>query len=305
MKQRVIFIVGPTAVGKTEAAYLLAKKIKGEIISCDSMQVYRSMDIITSKPKKLLQKNIPHHMLGVVSPQKPYDVSQYRKEAVIKAKQILKNGRVPIFAGGTGLYVSILIDGIFEAKAQNEGIRSRLYKEAEESGGAYLYEKLKKVDPQAAGKIHLHDTKRIVRALEVCEVTGEPISKLQGQRKGLSSDYEIKIFALDMDRDTLYQRIDARVDKMFASGLVKEVKNLLKLRLSRTAACAIGIRELKGYFSGKYDIEEARGLIKKNSRNYAKRQLTWFRKDKRIQWIKIKNKQTPQDIARKIWNALS
>lgn len=304
MKQRIIFIVGPTAIGKSEIAFLVAKKMKAEIISCDSMQVYKYMDIITSKPKKLFQREVVHHMIDIVLPHKSYNVSRYRRDATLKVKEILKNGRVPIFAGGTGLYVSILLRGIFETKAQNKNIRRKLYKEAAEFTSSYLHDRLRNVDPRAASKIHPNDTKRIIRALEVYQTTGQAISKLQQERKGLVDQYEVMVFGLNMPRDKLYQRIDRRVDKMFACGLVEEVKKLLRLKLSQTAACAIGIKELKSYFEGKCDVEEAKRLIKKNTRAYAKRQLTWFKKDKRIQWIEIGDKEKPQAIAKKIWKEL-
>ena len=287
MREKIIFLVGPTAVGKTAAAVNLAKKINGEIISCDSMQIYKGMDIITSKPSKLLLKKVPHHLIGVISPIKEYDVSRYRKDALKKIKAIFKKGKVPIFVGGTGLYVAILVNGIFERKTEDLKFRARLYKEAIKRGSKKLHLRLKKIDSAAAAKIHPNDTRRIVRALEVFKTTGKPISLLQKQRSGLAKSYDVRIFCLNMEREKLYQRIDARVDKMFREGLLREVKKLLKLKLSKTARYAIGIQELKAYFDGLYDLEEAKRLIKRNSRHYAKRQLTWFRKDKRIKWIEV------------------
>lgn len=285
MKERIVFIVGPTAVGKTEIAAGLARKLNGEIISCDSMQVYKGMDIITSKPSKSLLKKVAHHLIGVISPTKEYDVSRYRRDALNKIKVILKKAKTPIFVGGTGLYVSMLVDGIFECKTEDLKFREKLYKEAKKLGSAKLHLRLKKIDPKAAAKIHPNDTRRIVRALEVFKTCGKPISELQKQRSGLAQDYDVLIFCLNMEREKLYRRIDARVDKMFKNGLLQEVKKLLKLKLSKTARYAIGIQELKGYLDGKYDLEEAKRLIKRNSRHYAKRQLTWFRKDKRIKWV--------------------
>ena len=305
MKPKLVFLVGPTAIGKTKVAVLLAKKLNAEIISCDSMQVYKNMDIVTSKPGCALRKMVKHHLIDIISPVVEYNVSKYRREAIKKIGEIVNKGKLPLFVGGTGLYRSILIDGIFKQKAQNKLIRSRLFKQAKKFGSTYLYKRLEKIDPEAAGKIHPNDTKRLVRALEVFEASGEPISKLQKQRRGLADEYDIKIFCLNMERDKLYQRIDKRVDKMFEDGVEKEVKKLLKLKLSRTAKYAIGIRELKGYFAGEYDLAEANRLIKRNSRLYAKRQLTWFRKDKRISWINIAKKETPERISKRIWKELS
>jgi tRNA dimethylallyltransferase len=304
MREKIIFIVGPTAIGKTEIAVFLAEKINAEIVSCDSMQVYKHMDIITSKPVRQLRKTVPYHLIDIISPQKTYDVYRYRKDALSKIKAILNKGKVPIFAGGTGLYMSVLIDGIFKANSKNKNIRKNLSKQASQSGSNYLYERLKRRDPQAASRIHPHDAKRIIRALEVYAITGQPISKLQRQRNGLCDKYDIRIFCLNMERDKLYQRIEDRLERMFKQGLIGEVRKLIKLNLSQTANCAIGIKELKGYFDGNYDLKEAGRLIKRNTRAYAKRQLTWFRKDKRIEWMEVGDKEKPKTVAQRIFNKL-
>lgn len=301
----IVFLVGPTAIGKTEVAAILAKKMNTEIVSCDSMQVYRGMDILTSKPAPALRKEAKHHLIDILSPAQEYNVSRYCKEAGKKIREILAKGRVPLVVGGTGLYMSMLIDGIFQVKSEDKGLRLKLTQEAKKHGSPYLYKKLKKVDPQAAFKIHPNDAKRIIRALEVFLSTGKQISRLQKDRKGLSQDHDLKIFCLDMERDKLYRRIEARVDKMFKAGLVAEVKKLLKLRLSKTSRWAIGIREIKGYLEGLYDLEEAKRQMKRNSCLYAKRQLTWFRKDKRIKWIEVADKETPALIANRVGTVLS
>lgn len=300
MKGKIIFLVGPTAVGKSAIAVCLARKINAEIISCDSMQLYKGMDIITSKPPLAVRQRVKHHLIDAVSPTKEYNVARYRQGALKKIKEILKRGKVPLFVGGTGLYMSILVDGIFKAKSQSQIVRNRLFKKVEERGSYYLYNMLKRVDPEAAKKIHPHDTKRIVRALEVFKTTGKPISLLQKQRKGLGLKYELKIFCLNMERSQLYKRIEERIDKMFSLGLIEEVKRLLRLRLSKTAAYAIGIKELKGYFAGLYNLEEAKELIKRNTRWYAKRQLTWFRKDKRIIWINLRERESFERVSERI-----
>ena len=305
MRPKIVFLVGPTAIGKTEIAIILAKKLNARIISCDSMQIYKGMDIITAKPSFNLRKRIPHYLIDIVSPTQDFNVSRYRKKALVFIEKILKNKNIPLFVGGTGLYVSCVIDGIFEMGVRNVRTRRELYKEAEDRGPEYLYGQLKKIDPGAAEKIHPHDIKRIVRALEVFRITGKPISFLQKQRKPLTALYDIKIFGLDTERKKLYHRIDSRVDEMFERGLLDEVRRLLKLKLSKTASFAIGIKELKGYFEGTYDLEEAKRIIKRNSRQYAKRQLTWFRKDKRIHWVNIDAKEKPKEIADKIWKKLS
>lgn len=305
MKPRLIFLVGPTAVGKTKIAVALAKKLNAEIISCDSMQIYKGMDIITSKPAVALREKVAHHLVDLIRPSEEYNVSKYRRDALKKAKAIIGKQKTPLFVGGTGLYMSVLIDGIFKAKTENKHLRDQLYKEAELMGSQYLHKRLMGIDAEAAAKIHPHDTKRIIRALEVFKTTGRPISKLQKQRKGITDKYEVKIFCLNMARENLYQRIDERVDRMFKRGLITEVKRLLKLRLSKTASFAIGIKELRGYFEGLYDLKEARRLMKRNTRLYAKRQLTWFRKDNRIEWVEIKEREAPKEVAEKIWGHFS
>ncbi len=304
MKKKIIFIVGPTAAGKTEDALSLAKKINGEIISCDSMQVYKGMGVLTSQPSLKFKKQIPHHLIDIVPPTREYNVASYHKAALRKINEIIKRGKVPVFAGGTGLYMSIAVNGIFKIKPPSELIRKRLYRQAEIQGSRYLHDKLKKIDPQAALKIHPNDTKRLVRALEVFMATGKPISYLQKQRKGLSENYDVEIFCLDLPQELLYSRIEKRVDRMFKQGLLGEVEKLLKLKLSKTAQYAIGINELKGYFKGEYDLDTAKALMKRNTKAYAKRQLTWFRKDKRIKWLQIKENQKPRNIGDRIWKEL-
>ncbi|MCX5705443.1 MAG: tRNA (adenosine(37)-N6)-dimethylallyltransferase MiaA [Candidatus Omnitrophica bacterium] len=300
VKPQIIFLVGPTAVGKTEIALYLAKKLKAEIISCDSMQIYKGMDIIASKPSLGQLKTIPHYLISTIPSEKAYNVSQYRKDALKIIKEIVKRKKIPLFVGGTGLYMAILINGIFELDTQGSKIRKKLQKIALNKGSDYLHKELHKVDPEAAEKIHHHDAKRIIRALEVFKLTGKSITALQKLRHGLKDDYDIKIFCLDIKREELYKRIDERVDRMFKQGLVNEARRLLKKNLSKTAACAIGLNELKGYFAGIYGQDVAKHFMKRNSRRYAKRQLTWFRKDKSIQWVKIKEMDKPKEITKKI-----
>ena len=282
MKPRIIFLVGPTAAGKTALAIRMARKLNAEIISCDSMQIYKGMGILSSQPSRSDLKKIPHHLLGQVSPDKEFNVSKYRSLVLKKIREILDRGKLPLFVGGSGLYMSVVIDGIFKLKAENKKIRKKLFLQAARLGNFKFHEKLRKIDPQSASKIHPNDTRRIVRALEVFEVSGKPISELQATRIGLKNKYDISILGLDIPRAELDQKINKRVDKMFRQGLVKEVKKLLKLKLSRTSRYAIGINEVRGYLGGLYSLKEAKELIKKNTRKYARRQITWFRKDKRI-----------------------
>lgn len=308
-KPKLYFLVGPTATGKSRVAVLLAKKMKAEIVSCDSMQVYKGMDILTSKPSVAMRKSAPHHLIGVVPPEREFDVTVFRRMALAKIKGIVRRKKVPLVVGGTGLYMSVLIDGIFQTPSQKtELVRERLYKEAQEAGNLCLYQRLKEIDPDAARKIHPNDTRRIVRALEVFETTGERISVLQKRRSGLGDEFDIEMLCLNLQRPLLYRRIEERVKRMFRQGLVREVERLLEKKLSRTASLAIGIREIKGFLEGSYDIEEARRLIVYNTCQYARRQLTWFRKDARIKWLQVEEGERPAETAQRIlkeWNVRS
>lgn len=286
-KPIVIFLAGPTAIGKSALAVSLARKINAEIISMDSMAVYKGLDIVSSKPPLRLQRKVPHHLLDIVSPPQSFDVATYRRLALKKIMEILRRGKAPLFVGGTGLYMSVVVDGIFKEVKKDEALRKRLYQQAHTRGSEFLYDKLNAVDKNAAAKIHPHDLRRIVRALEVYTLTGKPISELWRKRKGLSEKYEVRIFGLNEDRQALYSDINVRVETMFKQGLVEEVKKILKKKVSLTCAQAIGLKEVRGYLEGKYELTFAKELMKKNTRNYAKRQLTWFRKDKRVQWIEV------------------
>jgi tRNA dimethylallyltransferase len=305
LKKKIFFLIGPTAIGKSEVAISLAKKIKAEIISCDSMQVYRTMDIITSKATPAQRRAVKHHLQDIIEPAREYNVSKYRKQAISVCNKLFKKGKVPLFVGGTGLYYSIIIDGLFPSAPRDKKIRAKLYKQLALKGSGWLHKRLAGVDHAASVKIHANDAKRIIRALEVFMKTSKPISSLQKQRIGLGPEYEVKIFGLTANRQALYKKINQRVEKMFSSGLIDEVKRLLKHKLSRTAACAIGVAELKDYFNGTHSLAQAKSLMQLASRHYAKRQLTWFRKDKRIQWIKMKPAEKPKAVAQRIWKKLS
>lgn len=299
-KPQIFFLVGPTAMGKSALAVKLAKKIGAEIISLDSMQIYKGLDILSSKPTKNMRREVAHHLLDIVLLKQPFDAAAYRKIALKKIREIHREGKIPLFVGGTGFYMSVVIDGIFKEVKKDLLLRQKLYAQERTTGRGYLYERLKTIDKTAAEKIHPHDLRRIVRALEVYRLTGKPISELWQKRKGLGNTYDIKIFALNKERQKLYNDINKRVENMFTQGLVGEVKKLLRDKLSLTARQAIGIKEIEGYLDGIYDLEYTKELLKKNTRNYAKRQLTWFRKDKRISWIDADKDGALKEIMSKI-----
>lgn len=284
-KKKIVFIVGPTAIGKTEFACLLAKRLKGEVISCDSISIYKGMDIISSKPQKKIIKGIPYHLIDILSPGRQYNVARFIRQAKAKIKEILSRKKTPIIAGGSGLYIDGLLYGVFGPGRNDDGLRNRFNKAAVKYGKKYLHYKLRKLDPEAAEKIHPNNLRRVIRALEVCLLTRDKFSSLKQKRKGLMDDYNVMIFGLKLDRDRLYEKIDKRVDWMFQEGLVREVKGLLKNRLGKTAGQALGIKEIRGYLNGEYDLERAKYFLKRNTRHFAKRQITWFKRNKGIYWI--------------------
>ncbi|MDP8230724.1 MAG: tRNA (adenosine(37)-N6)-dimethylallyltransferase MiaA [Candidatus Gorgyraea atricola] len=282
---QVIFLVGPTASGKTKVSLKLAKKLNAEIVSCDSMCVYKGMDILTSKPSKSDRRKVKHHLIDIIPPTKEFSVSEYRRLAIAAIEDIFKRGKTPLFVGGSGLYVKAMVDGLFTSAGKDEKFRKAQYVLAGKYGNKYLYNKLKKVDSERAKKIHLNDLRRIVRALEIYRTEKRRPSELLKKREALG--YSFKIFGIDRPREELYKNIDERVEDMFRQGIVKEVRNLSRRKLSLTAKKALGYNEVMGYIKGDLSLGQAKELLKKNTRHFAKRQLTWFRPDKRIQWKRL------------------
>ncbi len=300
-KHKVIFLMGPTAIGKTQVSLYLAKKLEAEIINCDSMQIYRQLNISSSKPSKKAMKEITHHLFDFISPSRTYSAYQFALVARQKIKEITERDKMPLFVGGSGLYMKAVIDGLFPDTKADFKLRKSLNKISE----LVLFKRLKKVDPECARVIHPHNKRRIIRALEVYLKNKKSFSYLKKNTKSIENKYIIKIFALSMEREALYERINRGVDEMFKRGLLAEAKKLFSQRISKTARTALGIRELFDYLKGRTTLDEARHLIKRNSRRYAKRQLTWFRADKRITWIKIQPNHKPQQIAKKIIKKIS
>ena len=303
--KKVVFIVGPTGVGKTQAGLSLSALLPCEFISADSMQIYQGMDIITDKLPPDLRKKYPHHLVDIIPVTKDHNVADFVRSAKAAVEEIIKKKKTPVVIGGTGLYVNSLIHGIFEADSNDPELRLRLEAQAQASGTAALYEKLKACDPDAAAKINVSDKRRIIRALEVCEVAKRPISDLQRERHGLADEYDILLFGLRRKRDDLYRRIEQRVDFMANAGLLDEVRLLLGGKLSRTAYMCIGVREIEGFLKGEYDLNEALRLIKINSRHFAKRQMTWFNKSKDINWIDVAPDEDMGLTAKKIFKIIA
>lgn len=287
MKEKVIFIVGPTAVGKTAFAIKLARIVRGEIISADSMQAYRLMNILSQKPTPKEKRAIPHHLIDIININEEYSAARFVNLATPLIKRIIKRKRVPIIAGGSGLYVKALIDGLFSAPQKDTAFRRFLEEEADSMGAESLHDRLKIVDPESASKIHKNDLRRIIRALEIFHLTGTPISEHKKKTRGIGEHFEILIYGLILPRPTLYNRIEQRVDIMFDKGLLKEVRLMRKSRPGMTAAAALGYKEALGYMDKKYPLDQAKDLLKKNTRHLAKAQTSWFKADKRIRWIDL------------------
>ena len=299
MSKKIVVVCGPTASGKTALSIALAKAFGGEVVSADSMQIYRGMDIGTAKPTLEEREGIPHHMLDVAEPGESYSVSRYVQEATACVEDILSRGKLPIVCGGTGLYIDGLIRGTdFQPAGTDNGIREVLEKEWEEQGAEAMMARLAAVDPDSAERLHLSDKRRILRALEVYLATGETITAHNARTKAIPPRFEAVMIGLNTQpRDILYGRIDRRVDVMLEQGLLQEVQTLLeKGLLEGTAAQAIGYKELLAHFRGEMTLEAAADLIRQKSRNYAKRQLTWFRRDERVKWIVYNAPQAAQAV---------
>jgi tRNA dimethylallyltransferase len=289
MSQRrsLIIISGPTCVGKTDAAIALAEPLGAEIISADAMQVYRYMNIGTAKPTEEQRARVPHHLIDVANPDEPFSAALFKTMADAVIREIHQKGRPIFVVGGTGLYIKALVRGLFPGQEQDGVVRKRLKHEAETVGLDALYQRLQKVDPAAAARIHPKDTYRIIRALEVHHVTGQPISHHQKVHDFRHFRYRTLKIALAPDRNILYDRINRRVDLMLASGLLEEVKWLLAQGYPSTLKSmrSIGYRHMGDYLEGRTPWDETIRLFKRDTRRYAKRQLTWFRADPEILWV--------------------
>ena len=286
-KPKIIVICGPTASGKTALSIQLAKKINGEIVSADSMQIYEDMDIGTAKPTVEEMDGVKHYLIGNVSPTLRYSVANFKKDAINAIEEILKKGKTPIIVGGTGLYVDSLVNGIdYDDLEIDLGYRNQLEKISEEQGLETLYNKAVEIDPVAMEKISNNDKKRIFRVLEIYNATGKTKTEQEIESRKKDNPYDYIVFAINMDREKLYERINKRVDIMLENGLVEEVKNLIsKYDELPTAIQGLGYKEVVQYLNNEISYDEMVEKIKQETRRYAKRQLTWFRRNKEITWI--------------------
>ena len=290
-KLKMLAIVGPTASGKTAVSIEIAKRLGGEIVSCDSMQIYRRMDIGTAKPTKEEMCGIPHHLIDAVEPDAPFSCAEYVSLAGEAVKDIAARKKLPILCGGTGLYLDRFLCGEMEETHANEDLRASLFAFAEREGVAALHERLRAVDPESADAIHPNNVKRVVRALEIFEQTGIPKSEFDRRSQAVESPYDAVVIGLHYPRrEVLYERINRRVDMMLADGLLEETKRLLDegvFEVNLTAAQAIGYKELLGYLGGNETLNEAAENLKTATRRYAKRQLTWFTAKPYVEWVEM------------------
>ena len=296
---RIICVVGPTASGKTKLAVQLAKAYDGEVVSCDSMQIYKHMDIGTAKPTKEEMEGVAHHLIDMVEPGEDFSAGKYVQLADACVQDILSRGKTAVIAGGTGLYVDSLIAGRSFAPVPQTGRREALEAQLRETGGEAMLARLRDIDPEAAARLHPADEKRIVRALEVYEETGKTITQHNLETKAVPPRYRPVWIGLDyQDRAALYRRIDLRVENMLSNGLLDEIRALLALGVSpkTTAMQAIGYKEFFGYLSGACSLDEATALCKQRSRNYAKRQLTWFRRNPDMHWLRMTGAEDFSDV---------
>ncbi len=281
---RLLTIVGPTAVGKTEVSVEVARRVGGEIVSADSMQVYCGMDIGTAKPTSPERRGVPHHLIDLFAPDHPFSVAEFQSLARRAIEDIAGRGRLPMLVGGTGLYVQAVTEDFHFSPLEGDAdLRRKLAALAEVEGPDALHSRLRKADPAAAERIHAHDRRRVVRALEVCLLTGHPVAL----ERGSAGAYDLLPVGLEIERPALYRRIDARVEAMIDAGWLREVRELLEAGYGPElyAMQALGYRELISHLRGEVALGEAVALIQRNTRRYAKRQLTWFRRDSRIRWI--------------------
>jgi len=289
-KTPLLLLVGPTGIGKTAISISLAKKLNGEIISADSAQIYKYMDIGTAKITKEEMKGIPHYLIDVVYPDEEFTVSDFKKNATKHIYDINNMGKLPMVVGGTGLYVNSLVyDLSFTHVPPNDKFREKYESIANKYGNQFIYEELKNIDPNSANRIHVNDRKRTIRALEIYYVTNKPMSVYYKNFRKYNEDFDVIMIGLTMKREELYSRINYRVDKMIENGLVEEVRSLLDMGYTEdlNSLQALGYKEIVSHIKGGLTLDESIDLIKRSTRKFAKRQLTWFRRDNRIKWIDL------------------
>ena len=300
--QQCWFLAGPTACGKTETALLLAERLDAEVVSLDSMALYRGMDIGTAKPTVAERERVPHHLVDVIDPNEEYSVADYLAASDSACRQILAGGKTPLFVGGTGLYLRSLLRGVFEGPAADWDYRRQLEAEAASHGDAVLHAQLERIDPESAASLHPNDQRRVIRALEVHHVTGRPLSEQQQHPPLPEASRPRHVYWLDPPRPWLHERINRRVEQMIAAGLVEEVRTLLRADppMGRTARQGLGYKEVIAHLEGEASLDTTIEMIQTRTRQFAKRQYTWFRNLEECRSVDISGDETPEDLARTI-----
>lgn len=300
--RRCWFLTGPTAVGKSDVGLILAETLGAEIVSLDSMSLYRGMEIGTAKPSPEARRIVPHHLIDVLDPHEEFSLAEYVAAAHNACCRILERGRTPLFVGGTGLYLRGVLRGVFDGPPANWNVRARLQAEAAQRDPEHLHRQLQAVDPAAAAVLHPHDTRRLIRALEVHRLTGRPLSAQQRQSPLAIGERPAHVDWLSPPREWLYERINDRVERMFAHGLIDEVRTLLSVDrpLSRTARQALGYKEVIDHLHGRFGLEETVQRVQTRTRQFAKRQCTWFRNLEECRPVEMTGRETPQQLADRI-----
>ncbi|WP_455378147.1 tRNA (adenosine(37)-N6)-dimethylallyltransferase MiaA [Petrachloros mirabilis] len=301
-RRPLVVIVGPTAAGKSRIAIEVAKRFETDILTADSRQVYRGMDIGTDKPKPETWQGISHRLIDLVDPDEPFNAGRFRRHALEAIEHLYRRRRLPLVVGGTGLYVHALLRGLCDAPSTNHALRARLESEAREEGADRFYARLVAVDPATASKLHPRDTSKIIRALEVYHLSGRPMSEFQRQHGFSEHPFSALVIGLDRDRRHLYRRIEERIDLQLANGLLEETKRLLEqgCRRDRAAMKGLGYRQVAAYLAGECDQAEMVRRFKRDTRHFAKRQMTWFRRDPAIVWLKIEESESWEETANRV-----
>lgn len=301
-----VAIVGPTAVGKSQVGVQVAKALATEVLAADSRQVYRGMDIGTDKPSPPAREGVPHRLVDLVQPDERFDVGMYRKLALAEIDRLHREGRLPLVVGGTGLYVRALLRGLWEGPAADWALRDRLLEQARVQGAGSLHRELERVDPDLASRLHPRDTVKIIRGLEVYRLTGRPLSEVHRQHAFQDRAFAPLLIGLMRDRESLYRRIEERVDQQLARGLLVETQTLLRQGYGPQLASmkGLGYRHMAGYLAGAYDYREGVRRFKRDTRHFAKRQLTWYRKEPHIKWFEIDGGEAPGRIVQRVLDVI-
>ena len=297
-----IVLVGPTAIGKSRVAVDVAKSLNAEILTADSTQVYRGMDIGTDTPSETERQRVPHRLINLVEPDEPFNAGEFRRHATREIMRLYERGRLPFVVGGSGLYVRALLRGLWDSPPVDRSLRRSLEQELRLRGGESMYQELSRVDPETARRLHPRDSVKVLRALEVYRQTGVPLSRAHRESRERAVPFHALVLGLTMDRAELYRRIDDRVDVELAKGLVVETRTLLAKGYSRDLVSmkSLGYRQMAGYLEGEYSFDEAVRRLQRDTRHFAKRQMTWFRKEPGLRWVEVQPEESSQSVARRL-----